>query len=366
MRLTPDAEQRLEGLMTALLAPTPTPAGVTSREIVARAIEFRSPPRVPYSFIGPLETDFFESAILPAVGDPQGSGGKPEGLGFGETYRDAWGVLWEVTGRIWDHAIEHPLADLSELDRYRFPELVARERFEWMRPYLQRARRAGKYVVAFDPVNVFELARSLMGFEELMMAPYTDPERFDELLRRLTDMTIAALDQFAGMGVDGFMTWQDFGLQTTLQISPKAFREVYQPHYARLVEATHRHGLHFIWHNCGQILDLLPMMIEIGVDVVQLDQPQLMGHRTLAERFGGKICFWNTVDIQWSTGESATAEGIEREVAEMMRAFDRFEGGIIARHYPQPQDIELCPEFHQASYQAFLANGCGLEPLAQR
>ncbi|MCP3984929.1 MAG: hypothetical protein GY723_11105, partial [bacterium] len=181
MQLETGAEQRLEGLMTALLAPTAVPGGVTSREIVARAIEFRKPPRVPYSFIMPLETDFFESAILPAVGGLQGSGGKPEGIGFGETYRDAWGVLWEVTGRAWDHAVEHPLADLSELDRVRFPDLVARERFEWMRPYLERARRAGKYVVAFDPLNAYELARSLMGFEELMMAPHTDPERFDEL-----------------------------------------------------------------------------------------------------------------------------------------------------------------------------------------
>jgi len=104
----------------------------------------------------------------------------------------------------------------------------------------------------------------------------------------------------------------------------------------------------------------LPEMIEIGVDVVQLDQPRLMGHRHLSDSFGGAICFWNTVDIQWSTSEAATESGIRAEVKEMMQAFNRFNGGIIARHYPQPGDIALPPEFHSASYQAFLENGCGL------
>ncbi len=45
----------------------------------------------------------------------------------------------------------------------------------------------------------------------------------------------------------------------------------------------------------------------------------------------------------------------------MMQAFDRFNGGLVARHYPQPGDIELPPEFHSVSYQAFLENGCGLD-----
>ena len=42
----------------------------------------------------------------------------------------------------------------------------------------------------------------------------------------------------------------------------------------------------------------------------------------------------------------------------MMAAFNRFEGGIIARHYPQPGDIALPAELQRASYEAFLANGC--------
>jgi hypothetical protein len=357
----PGWEERLKGAMEGLLQPTPTPDGMTSRELVRQAIEFEGPPRIPYSFIRPMQTDFFESAILPGLRGRWLSS-RNKGAKFGDVYQDEWGVGWEVTLRGWDHAIDHPLADLSKLDGYRFPDLAAPGQFDWMTPYLEQARQAGKYVVGFDPLMMFEQMRSLMGFEELMMAPYTQPEGLEELLDRLTDITVGVIEQFARIGgVDAFMTWQDFGLQTTLQMKAETFREFYKPRFARVAEAAHGHGMHFIWHNCGQITEMLPDMIEIGTDVVQLDQPRLMGHRELAEAFGGRICFWNTVDIQWSTQEGVGEAELRAEIAEMMQAFNRFNGGLIARHYPQPGDIELPAEFHQLSYEAFLENGCGLD-----
>jgi hypothetical protein len=351
-------------LVDRLLAPAPTPAGTTSRDIVRRAIEFESPPRVPYSFISPLESDFFEAVVLSALqGDFRG---RPPGAELGQVYQDPWGIGWEVTGRHWDHAIEHPLADLGRLAAHPFPDVAAPERFEWFAPYLERAHAAGKYVVGGDPIGMYELMRGLMGFEDLMLAPYTQPAGLEELLDRLTDLTIEVIDHLARLGgVDGFMTWQDFGLQTTLQMKVETFREFYKPRFARIVQAAHARGMHYIWHNCGQILDLLPEMIDIGVDVVQLDQPRLMGYRHLSESFGGKICFWNTVDIQWATRPGVTESELRAEVKEMVRAFDRFEGGLIARHYPQPHDIQLPAYFHRVSYDAFLESGCGLDSSAR-
>ena len=354
-------QERVDAAMDGLLTPTPTPVGMTSREIVRRAIEFEGPPRVPYSFISPLQSDFFESAVLPALRGRWLSR-RSKDAKLGDIYYDEWGVGQEVTLRGWDHAIDHPLADLGKLDDYHFPDLAAPEHFEWMAPYLERARQAGKYVVGFDPLMKFEQMRSLMGFEELMLAPYTQAEGLVKLLDRLTDLSIAVIEQFARIGgVDGFMTWQDFGLQTTLQMKIETFREFYKPRYARVAEAAHRHGMHYIWHNCGQIREMLPDMIEIGTDVVQLDQPRLMGHRELADAFGGQTCFWNTVDIQWATSGTVSEAELRAEIAEMMQAFNRFNGGLIARHYPQPADIELSAEFHPLSYEAFLENGCGFD-----
>jgi hypothetical protein len=348
-----------ELLMERLLEPQPTPPGMTSREIVRRTIEFDDPPRIPYSFMVPLKTDFFETGFLEWLERGQNeSASKPK---LGDTRYDEWGIGWEVTTRWWDHSIHHPLENLGELPRYRFPDVADPERFTWMAPHLKRACEAGKYVVGSNPIGMYERMRHLLGFEELMVAPYTQPEGLEALLDHLTDLTIAVMDQWVRVGpVDAFMSAEDFGLQTTLQMKIDTFRKFYKPHYARLVEACHRKGMRYIWHNCGQILDMIPDMIEIGVDAVQLDQPRLMGYKRLTDEFGGKICFWNTLDIQWSTQASVTAEEVRAEVAKMTKTFARFHGGFIARHYPQPWDIHLSNEMQMAIYEAFLENGCAL------
>jgi len=348
-----------EGLMERLLEPQPAPAGMNSREIVRRAVEFDGPPRIPYSFMVPMKTDFFETGVLEWLQRGQEEPGSTSQLG--DVRYDEWGVGWEVTTRWWDHSFHHPLRDLGELGGYRFPDVAAPERFAWMAPHLERARQAGKYVVGHNPIGMYERMRHLIGFEDLMIAPYTQPDGLEALLDRLTDLTIAIMDRWAEIGpIDAFMSAEDWGLQTQLQMKIDTFRQFYKSRYSRLVEAAHQRGMHYFWHNCGFISDMIPDMIEIGVDLVQLDQPRLMGHGPLTDAFGGRICFWNTVDIQWSTSPNVTEEAVRAEVAEMTRAFARFNGGFIARHYPQPWDIGLSNEMQEVIYETFLENGCAL------
>jgi hypothetical protein len=83
-------DEILSAVTEMMLAATPVPEGFSSREIVRRAIAFEGPPRVPYSFISPLQTDFFEAVALDVVRQPPRRGGK--GAEFGGVYHDEWGV----------------------------------------------------------------------------------------------------------------------------------------------------------------------------------------------------------------------------------------------------------------------------------
>ena len=337
----------------AYLKPVPAPSGFTSREIVRRAIEMDNPPRIPYSFIQPLESDFVELAVV--TGGDIDIANVPKG----EMAFDDWGVGRRSSGTLWGHAEVHPLADLGALDGYEFPDVLSPRRVALATALAAAAHEAGKYVVGADPIMTIERLRLLMGFENLMVALYTERERFQRLLDQLTEMTVGAIRTYEEMGaVDGFMTWEDWGLQTTLQIRPEQWREIFKPHYARVVEETHRAGMHYIFHCCGFIMDIIPDLIEIGMDVLQLDQPRLMGIDRLAAEFGGRICFWNTVDIQWSPLEEVTLDELRAEAKHMIEQFGRFGGGFIARQYPQPRDIGMPIEKHHAIYEAFMEHGC--------
>ena len=142
-----------EGLMERLLEPQPAPPGMTSREIVRRAVEFDDPPRFPYSFMVPMKTDFFETGVLEWLERGQQ---KPESTPeIGDHHYDEWGVGWEATNRWWDHSFHHPLQDLGELGSYQWPDIAAPERFDWMAPHVQRASDAGKYVVGHNPIGMY-------------------------------------------------------------------------------------------------------------------------------------------------------------------------------------------------------------------
>ncbi len=220
---------------------------------------------------------------------------------------------------------------------------------------MERARSAGKYVVAADPVLLFERARALVGSGSLLTAPWEQRAGLEHLLEHLTDLTLQSVEAHGELsGVDAFMTWQDFASETGLMVSPTQFREIYAPHLARIVDASHRAGMHFVWHCCGQVAELIPEMIELGVDVVQLDQPRLLGHRRLAEEFGGRVCFWNAVDTSWSAGGDRSDDDLRAEVAAMTEPFHTLGGGFMARHYPQPEVLGLTRRFHEITSRAFL------------
>ena len=347
-----DLDRNIEMART-LYRLVPTPKLMTSRDIMRASIEFCSPARIPYSFYyNPTETDVVELAMVVSIFQHRS---RP----VGEIYTDAWGIKQQVTGRTWDKSLEHPLEDLSNLDSYDFPIVASPGMFRLMEPFIRLGQAAGKYIVAPNPILMYETMRNLMGFRSLMIAHYIQLDRLKALLEKLTEMTINCIEGYAGVGgIDAFMTWEDWGLQTSLQMKIEDFRRIYKPYYARIIEAAHKHGMHFIWHNCGYIVDMFPDMIELGVDVLQFDQPRLIGHQRLINELGGKVCMWNTVDIQWSTGNAVSDDAIQAEVVEMVHVYDveRFKGGFITRHYPQPWDINLSPERQRLIYDAFMRN----------
>lgn len=334
--------------------PVPVPPGFTSYDIVRRAIERADPPRIPYSFIEPLESDFVELGAVIGTTGRLNMYAVPKG----EIAFDEWGVGWRSSGRYWGHADVCPLADLSALRTYRFPEVITDEQIAPAKLMIEAGTAAGKYVVGADPIGMYERLRGLMGFENLMVAMYEDRERFEGLLDTMTELTIGVVRTYIELGgVHGFMTWDDWGLQTSLQINPKYWREVFKPRYARIVDACHAANLHYVLHSCGFIWPIVPDLVEIGVDVLQIDQPRLLGVERLAEALGGKTCLWNCVDIQWSTA-GASLDEMREEARRMVEQLGRFHGGFIARQYPQPRDIAISPEMNHAIYEAFMAAGC--------
>jgi hypothetical protein len=128
-----------------------------------------------------------------------------------------------------------------------------------------------------------------------------------------------------------FVSGADFGTQNGPFISPKTYRDLYQPFHKAINTWVHENTAWktFI-HSCGSVIKLYPDFIEAGFDILNPVQTSAadMDPPTLAEQFGGRVTFWGGgVDTQ-DTLPFGTPDEIRAQVHERMKIFGRG-GGFV-------------------------------------
>jgi len=128
-----------------------------------------------------------------------------------------------------------------------------------------------------------------------------------------------------------FMSGTDFGMQMGPFISPKTYRQLYQPFHKVLNDWVHQHTTWktFI-HSCGSVVALLPDFIAAGFDILNPVQCSAanMDAQALKARFGDQIIFWGGgVDTQ-HTLPFGKPEDVRAQVLERIRIFGQG-GGFI-------------------------------------
>jgi uroporphyrinogen-III decarboxylase len=86
-------------------------------------------------------------------------------------------------------------------------------------------------------------------------------------------------------------------------------------------------NLKIAYHSDGNILPIIPDLIEIGLDVLNPIQPASMDPAKIKKDFGDKLCFWGTLDEQ-HTLPFGTAKDVENQVKERLKTIGR-NGGLI-------------------------------------
>jgi hypothetical protein len=92
--------------------------------------------------------------------------------------------------------------------------------------------------------------------------------------------------------------------------------------------------------------------VAAGCDVLQLDQPSLMGIEWLGRHYGGKLCFWNPVDIQ-TTIATGDLDAIEDEARRQIWHLGNHGGGFLVKAYQQPESVGMTVGQVQRQYEAF-------------
>ena len=130
------------------------------------------------------------------------------------------------------------------------------------------------------------------------------------------------------------------------------FRDFFLERYRRLIEAAHGYGWHYILHSCGKVNSFVPLFIEMGVDMLNLEQPRTYGIEELGRQFAGKIAFLTTADIQATMPKGDVAE-IRAEVRELVEHWATSRGGFVVFNYGFDEAIGTTEEATAAMFDEF-------------
>ncbi len=137
--------------------------------------------------------------------------------------------------------------------------------------------------------------------------------------------------------IDIVETGEDLGTQRGSLISPRSFDKYVAPYLAKAFDMVHQHGAKTMMHSCGSVRMLIPRLIELGLDILEVVQVSAanMDLRELQAEYGERLCFCGSMDVQ-SILVSGSVQDVEREVRLRQELFAA--GGLILgpSHLIQP------------------------------
>ena len=225
-----------------------------------------------------------------------------------DTFEDEYGCRYKYMGVGSPYCIHSPLAQaktVRDVEQFDWPDpdapgLVADDAGK--RAEEVRARTDSVTVVSVG--TLFHQYHYLRGFEEWMVDIRLNRSVHRAIADRIhhinSTLVMRLLEEVAPF-VDLVTTGDDLGTSTAPYMSPADFRALIKPYYADLIGRINSRWPHikFYLHSHGQIMDLVPDLIECGVDVLNPILPlDNMDPVRLKQEFGGDLCFHGGIDIE--------------------------------------------------------------------
>ena len=252
-------------------------------------------------------------------------------------FRDEYGVVWNRSGLDKDiGVVDEILIPEAGFSGYQFPEpdLGA------VRQATEKLLAGGKDTMKLGKIGMtyYERAWSLTGMENLLMNFLLEPKFVDDLFDRILQYNLKIIDAALPYDIDGFYFGDDYGQQTGMIMSPDTWRRFIKPGLKSMFERVKSAGKIVALHSCGNISDILPDLIEIGLDAYQTVQPEVYDLKKLKTEYGRDLTFWGAIGTQRLL-PFAKPEELTAAVRDTLRVMSAGGGYIAAPTHQAPPDI---------------------------
>ncbi len=239
---------------------------------------------------------------------------------------DQFGVTWSLPdgqmGAFPLHDDEHRvLKDITKWRELLHKPFIPEDPGYWgmLNGIAAQANRDDQYVCAVQTQGIFERLHALMGMEDALANFYEEPEEVHDLIDFLVECELDfAKVMIERCHIEAVLHHDDWGATVNSFLSPAMFEEFIVPAYKKIYGFYKENGILIVHHNDGYAKNLVPYMIEMGIDIWQgviptNDLPELI------EKYGDKITFMGEIETRLLDVPGWTPELVRAEVERACR-----------------------------------------------
>jgi len=264
--------------------------------------------------------------------------------------------IWQVRRKriktgdaIYEEVSHSPLGDAGSI--------ADLEKFNWPNPgwfdYSEINILCNKYrdyaiVVCDERTNrttVLHEGIYLRGMEKMMTDLALNPDFVQVMFDRISEFYLEInrrIFEISEGKVDILLIGDDLGTQNGLLISSQMLQKFVFPYLKKYTRLCHDYNIKAMFHSCGSIREVIPDLIEIGIDILNPIQVQAKGMvpAELKQKFGRQLCFHGAVDVQ-QTMPRGTTKDVHREVSERIEVLGKDGGYILAPTHNFQVDVPV-------------------------
>jgi uroporphyrinogen decarboxylase len=243
------------------------------------------------------------------------------------------------------------LQDLAELEAYPFP---TSDQIRTPDPDLEQQVRQLKEsdtVVQGHVTQPFKVAWQLRGMQNLFCDYLLAPRLVEMLYDRIYSFMTAEALAFAGAGVDMVCIIGDIGMQDRLMMGPEIWRRFDKPRLAEFIRTVNQayRNLLLYMHSDGVLTDIVPDLVEVGLDILNPIQPECMDPLEIKTAWGDRLSLVGGVSMQ-RTLPFGSPDDVRGEVRRLVEHCGRGGGYVVGPANGITEDIP--PENIVAMYEA--------------
>ncbi len=211
----------------------------------------------------------------------------------------------------------------------------------------------------------------VIGLEDTMRIVQEDRDFLEELL----EISAAWCTKFAAAavknGVDFIWAADDVAFKTGLFLPPALMKELWGSRLKRICAPAVSAGKPVMFHSDGKVDDLVPMLLDAGVDCLNPMDPYGCDYRELKKRWGSSLCLSGNIDIEFPLAHGTPAD-VEKDVKAHLEAMMPGGGYVcgsshsIVNYVPHENFITMLNTIHRYGVYSDKAWAGGAAPAVAK